>query len=156
MSFIKTHWFGLISGVVVFVFMGVFVLVLLSPRQDAQKRGFIPCTHELADRLLNCESDKKISCLFGAILRNTWCDMKVIGQGVANWFDGKQKTPWSNYIFIPEAELSDVFDTETAKEYLKKYAAVNGSDKFEPDEQDYKYFDLVKDKEFLAEIIGQK
>lgn len=119
MSFIKTHWFGLISGVVVFVFMGVFVLVLLSPRQDAQKRGFIPCTHELADRLLNCESDKKISCLFGAILRNTWCDMKVIGQGVANWFDGKQKTPWSNYIFIPEAELSDVFDTETAKEYLK-------------------------------------
>lgn len=119
MSFIKTHWFGLISGVVVFVFMGVFVLVLLSPRQDAQKRGFIPCTHELANRLLNCESDKKISCLFGAILRNTWCDMKVIGQGVANWFDGKQKTPWSNYIFIPEAELSDVFDTETAKEYLK-------------------------------------
>lgn len=119
MSFIKTHWFGLISGVVVFVFMGVFVLVLLSPRQDAQKRGFIPCTHELADRLLNCESDKKISCLFGAILRNTWCDMKVIGQGVANWFDGKQKTPWSNYIFIPEAELSDVFDTETAKKYLK-------------------------------------
>lgn len=123
MSFVKHHWFGILSGLVVFVFMCVFVLVLLSPRQDAQNRGFIPCTRELADRLLNCGEDRKISCLFGAILRNTWCDMRVIGRGLADWTQGRQSAPWSNYLFVPEAVRDETFDTETAAEYLKNNPA---------------------------------
>ena len=62
--------------------------------------------------------------------------------------------PW---YYFSLAELSyRRGDKKSAKEYLKKYAAVNGSDKFEPDEQDYKYFDLVKDKEFLSDAGADK
>lgn len=119
MSFIKNHWFGLLGGIVIFVFMSVFVLVLLSPRQDAQNRGFIPCTRRLAEKLLDCPEDRKIRCLFGAITRNTWCDMKVIGRGFSGWLSGKQPAPWSNYIFIPESVRDETFDKDAEAEYLK-------------------------------------
>lgn len=42
MNFLKRHWFGLITGLFIFCVLVLFVLVLLSPRQDAKKRGFIP------------------------------------------------------------------------------------------------------------------
>lgn len=119
MSFIKNHWFGLLGGIVIFVFMSVFVLVLLSPRQDAKSRGFIPCTRQLAEKLLNCPEEHKIRCLFSAIAQNTWCDMKVIGGGFADWAAGKQTAPWSNYIFIPETVRDETFDEEAEAEYLK-------------------------------------
>lgn len=119
MSFIKNHWFGLFGSIVVFVFMCVFILVILSPRQDAQNRGFIPCTKQLAEKLLNCPQDSKIACLFNAIVKNTWCDMKVIGNGFWEWTKGSQKTPWSNYIFVPQDIRDETFDAETEAEYLK-------------------------------------
>ena len=42
MNFLKRHWFGLITGLFIFCVLVLFVLVLLSPRQDAKKRGLIP------------------------------------------------------------------------------------------------------------------
>ena len=57
--------------------------------------------------------------------------------------------PW---YYFSLAELSyRKGDKKSAKEYFKKYVDLNGSDNFEPDEQDYRYFDLVKDKEFLSD-----
>ena len=44
MTFLKHHWFGLILSLFMLAYLLVFVLVLLSPRYDMQKRGFIPCT----------------------------------------------------------------------------------------------------------------
>lgn len=79
-----------------------FLLVLLSPRYDSQKRGFIPCTETLAQNLLNCPQESKYSCGIKHILHHSWCNVKVIGTGFSNWWHGKQETPWSNYIFEPE------------------------------------------------------
>ena len=99
MNFIRQYWFGLITGTFVFVFLALFILILLSPRQDIQKRGFIPCTEMMADNMLSCEG--KVFCLLSAIVKNSWCDMKVVGRGMASWVKGEQRTPWENYIFIP-------------------------------------------------------
>ncbi|MBE6453101.1 MAG: hypothetical protein E7012_06410 [Alphaproteobacteria bacterium] len=118
MNFIRRYWFGLITGLLVFLCLVIFVLVLISPRQDAQKRGFIPCTEIMAEKIVSCQ-DNKVICLLGAVLTNTWCDIKVIGQGMADWAHGQQPYPWSNYIFIPEiVEEPDLNDPLKA-EYLK-------------------------------------
>lgn len=118
MSFIKKHWFGMIAAFVVAIFFVLFVLILISPRQDLQKRGFIPCTEALAEQVLSCEKNK-IICMLSATMKNSWCDMKVVGRGFSNWVKGKQPAPWSNYIFEPELPEDEYFDDEARKEYLK-------------------------------------
>lgn len=118
MSFIRRHWFSLLTGLFVFIFFILFVLVLLSPRQDARKRGFIPCTEVMAEKLLNCEGSR-IFCLLSAVVDNSWCDMKVVGRGFYAWVAGKQPAPWSNYIFVPELPADQDFDAAARAEYLK-------------------------------------
>lgn len=117
MDFIRRYWFGLITGAFIFVFLVLFILILLSPRQDAQKRGFIPCTEAMAENLLSCEG--KVFCLLSAVIKNSWCDMKVVGKGFSKWLEGKQSTPWENYIFIPEPAIDESFDAQARAEYLK-------------------------------------
>lgn len=104
MSFIKTHWFGLLTSLVVLFFVMVFVLVLFSPRQDVQKRGFIPCTEEMVSDMLGCEG--KTFCMLGKVIKNSLCDSKVIIDGAKAWVIGNQKTPWANYFFVPELKPS--------------------------------------------------
>ena len=118
MKFLRNHWFGLVIGSVIFVFMILFVLILLSPRQDAQRRGFIPCTETMADEILSCPGNKFV-CLLSAITANSWCDIKVVGQGFYRWVGGEQKTPWSNYIFVPEIPTDAFFDENAREAYLK-------------------------------------
>lgn len=119
MNFIKTHWLGLISGFLIFCFLVMFILVLLSPRLDAKKRGFIPCTEAMAETMLNCSENNKYSCMFKAVIGNSWCDMKVIGFGLKNWLGGHQSYPWSNYIFVPELPQDEDFDEKARAEYLQ-------------------------------------
>jgi len=107
MNFIKNHWFGIIISFIIFVFFLLFVLVLLSPRQDQQRRGFIPCTEVFVEELLQCEKNK-VWCLIKSSVSNSWCDIKVIGNGFSMWAEGKQKFPWSNYIFTPDLSSSDI------------------------------------------------
>ena len=118
MNFIKTHWFGLLTGTVIFFFLILFVLILLSPRQDARRRGFIPCTENMAEELLNCE-ENKFFCLFKVIVKNSWCDIKVVGRGIGAWISGEQSAPWSNYIFIPELPEAAEYEEEARAEYHK-------------------------------------
>lgn len=118
MSLIRRHWFGLLTGFMIFVFFVLFILVLLSPRQDVQKRGFIPCTEAMAENILECEGNRFI-CLFSGVIGNSWCDMKVVGRGFKDWIKGKQSMPWSNYIFIPELPVDEAFDDDARAEYLK-------------------------------------
>lgn len=72
MNFLKRHWFGLITGLFIFCVLVLFVLVLLSPRQDAKKRGFIPCTEAMAERMLACPENGKTLCMLKAVLGNSW------------------------------------------------------------------------------------
>lgn len=125
MTFLKNHWFGFILSLFVFAFVVVFVLVMISPRQDLQKRGFIPCTEILADELFACEKNKAV-CMVKAILKNTWCDTKVIGEGAKLWADGKQKTPWENYLFTPELEDPEELD-EGLEEFYEQTPDVEAS-----------------------------
>lgn len=121
MTWIKTHWFGLITGIFIFVCLILFILVLLSPRQDEQKRGFIPCTEMMAETMLDCNNG--VGCMLKAVLSNSWCDAKVIGCGLKNWATGKQSAPWSNYIFIPVLPPEESFDDIAREEYLKNNPA---------------------------------
>lgn len=123
MDYIKQHWFGIITGIVILGFLLLFVLVLLSPRQDIQKRGFIPCTEAMAAKMLDCQ-ENKVSCMLGAIVANSWCDTKVIGQGMMTWAKGQQKFPWSNYIFVPESVGIDN-DDEHLQEFYQSNPNLN-------------------------------
>ena len=42
---------------------------------------------------------------------------KVIGRGVSLWVEGKQKTPWANYIFEPELQVDEYPDDEILQEF---------------------------------------
>lgn len=117
MSYIKLHWFGILVSTFVAWVLLVFVLVLFSPRQDLQGRGFIPCTETMADKMLGCEKNKAW-CMLGAIVDNSFCDMKVVAKGFGSWITGQQSRPWSNYLFTPEA-LDDDFDEQAKSEYLQ-------------------------------------
>ncbi len=120
MTFIRHHWFGLLTSVFIFAFVVLFILVLLSPRQDAKGRGFIPCTENMAVKMTDCMETRKYGCMLVAILQNSWCEFKVVGKGIVLWTQGEQSYPWSNYIFIPEkTDADDNFDAAARAEYLK-------------------------------------
>lgn len=119
MQFIKYHWFGLLVSVIVFLFLCVFALVLAAPHQDEQKRGFVPCTETMAEELHNCNS--RNMCVLGSVIKNTFCNIKVIGQGIKLWAVGEQPTPWSNYLFEPELKRPAVNDDVEPEESLDEY-----------------------------------
>ena len=119
MNFIKHYWFGSFIGLLLFCFVCVVVLILLAPKQDIQRRGFIPCTEKMIERLFDC--DKKIWCSAKVIVRNSGCVFRVIGDGFSDWLKGKQPMPWSNYIFEPELFPEGFVDEEARQEYLSKY-----------------------------------
>ena len=123
MNFIKTHWFGLITGIIIFFFFILFILVLLSPRQDNLRRGFIPCTETMAENLLSCEENKFI-CLIKSVVKNSWCDIKVVGKGIKLWLKGEQTAPWSNYIFVPELTSEEEYARNAKIEYHKNNSDV--------------------------------
>ena len=104
MNFLKHNWFGIFAAVLILSGFALFLIVLFSPRQDNQNRGFILCTEEMAVKLLDC--DKKFTCTLSVVLKNSLCDAKVIGKGFSLWLKGEQNTPWANYFFEPDLENS--------------------------------------------------
>ncbi len=100
-------------------FMMMLVLVIIAPKQDAKGRGFVGCTQNMLEDLIDC--DQKIGCSMLAIASNTWCDVKVIAKGAKNWLEEKQKYPWSNYIYEPEDPKNQFVDEQARDEYLKQY-----------------------------------
>ena len=75
MGFVRQHWFGFIVTLVLLLSALLFLIVLFSPRQDNQKRGFIPCTETMAAALYDCRG--RSFCMLGAILENSRCDAAV-------------------------------------------------------------------------------
>lgn len=117
MNFIKHNWFGILAGALILSGFALFLIVLFSPRQDNQKRGFIPCTEQMAAELFDCRKD--VSCSLGAILDNSLCDIKVIVSGIKLWVAGEQSTPWANYFFVPE-EISQPELPQEVEEFYKE------------------------------------
>lgn len=102
LNYIKYYWFGFLIGTIIFISVSFFLIIMLSPKQDLEKRGFIPCTEQLAQNLYLCTQKEKYSCVVKEILKNSLCDGKVIVQGFSDWWNGKQSTPWANYFFTPK------------------------------------------------------
>ena len=123
MNFIRRYWFGSLMFFIIGCFLLLFVLLIISPKQDAKGRGFIKCTQEMVDNLSTC--NKKFYCSIMAVIKNTTCDVDVVIEGISLWIDKKQPTPWSNYIFEPQTDASSFFDEEERAEYLKANPDVN-------------------------------
>ncbi len=122
MRFIKKYWFSAMIVSMVLIIALIVFAVMLSPKQDVQGRGFVPCTEAMMSNLVACEN--KISCSISAILNNAVCEIDVIYQGVILWVEKKQAYPWSNYIFEPKLPSSEYIDEQVVEEYLKEYPNV--------------------------------
>lgn len=107
-------------------------MLFISPRQDALKRGFIPCTEQLVIDISVCERGK-IVCPLKYLWQDMQCNMKVIFDGFGAWVKGNQKTPWENYLFVPKAPaetdeelvyegsvIKDMNDLEAQRLFIEK------------------------------------
>lgn len=119
MNFIRYHWFGLLVSVIVALFLCQFLLVLIAPHQDEQKRGFVPCTEEMSEELHRCRS--RNLCVLDAVVDNTFCNTGVIVEGFRLWVAGKQDSPWANYLFEPELNRPSAEDDVDAEASLDEY-----------------------------------
>lgn len=91
--------------------MALFILIALSPRQDKLNRGFIPCTQNMVAQMLRC-TENKPWCMAKAVVRNSLCDIRVVGKGLVLWLDGAESTPWSTYFFEPVVETHQKDDMD--------------------------------------------
>lgn len=78
------------------------LVLIFSPRTDALKRGFIPCTENLVMQLSECKRGS-IGCTLRNLWQDTKCNVYVVLDGFGAWVKNKQKTPWENYLFEPVA-----------------------------------------------------
>ena len=152
MKFIKQHWFNIFVVLFIITSMGLSLIVALAPKEDKLERGFIPCTKQLTERIIGCHSD--FWCVTSSILKNSRCDIKVIGHGINLWITGKQPKPWSNYFFTPDLSHIDnsldknaqlfyeenpdfMEDFENLKENYKKLEEMNKNDSEENKEYNF-------------------
>ena len=97
-----------------YIFLTLFVafvtyltaVLFAAPRKDALDRGFILCTKQLVGELSDYESSR-IGRLFGVLWRDMKCNIGVIVDGGIYWIQGKQKTPWANYLFEPQLSAAE-------------------------------------------------
>ena len=105
-----------------FVYYSVLLLVTLfvaymttvlaiSPKKDAEDRGFIGCTKQLVADIGLCEKGS-VFCVLGVIWDDTVCNTKVVGSGFVEWIHGKQCRPWDNYLFVPKFDTADFPKTD--------------------------------------------
>ena len=94
MNFFKRYWFAGLIAFIVCCFLLLFILLILSPKDDAKKRGFVKCTHEMIDNLSEC--DKAFYCSIKSIIDNTWCNVKVVAEG-GRWFEEDSRIAIMSY-----------------------------------------------------------
>ncbi len=104
-TFFKSLYYCILG----FTFLLVVYLtaaLAFSPKNDALKRGFIPCTEAFVLHVSNCERGE-IGCITKGLWQDTQCNLSVIADGFVNWLYNQQPTPWANYLFVPasQAEL---------------------------------------------------
>lgn len=123
LQFFKKHWFGLIIGTLAFLYFGGMTLIFFSPREDALGRGFIPCTKKMSFELYTCQNNKSL-CLIKAVAKNNYCDFKVIFSGLKAYFNGKQNTPWENYLFEAVQATPEIPEDEELKAYFEEHQKI--------------------------------
>lgn len=119
-KFLAKHWFGVLVSLIVVVFFCFVLVVGLAPHNDAKFRGFTPCTLAMAEELNDISSSPKMGQVMIAINKGYWCYALVMFEGAKNWLNGRQDTPWANYIFEPETFLATGDEAEPFSEELLK------------------------------------
>ena len=104
-------------------------VMYLSPRQDADERGFIVCTKGLVINLQTCEVGS-IWCPLKLLVQDMKCNIKVVSVGALKWVKGAQSTPWANYLFEPKPYVyaeqnEDIPNTEEAQKEMSDLAEKN-------------------------------
>lgn len=125
--FFHLLYYYLLGFFVLFVIYMVTMLVL-SPKQDLQKRGFIPCTEQFVLNVAECNRGEMV-CPLKYLWQDTMCNASVILEGFGSWIKGKQNAPWSNYIFSAEKYekmeyngdvAADMADLEAQSQFTKR------------------------------------
>ena len=109
-KFIKNYWFELLLGLCLVLFLLFSLVVGIAPHNDAKGRGFTKCTSEM---IFVLQQTDKLSVMKAVKMvgEGYWCYALVMKEGVTLFVEGKQKTPWSNYLFEEER-----FDDEQGDE----------------------------------------
>lgn len=97
----KITYYSVLGAFCAFV-LYLTAVMFFSPRQDALKRGFIPCTETLVNNLTFCKRGG-IGCPLGYLWQDTKCNITVVWKGFREWIGGRQNTPWANYLYTPMA-----------------------------------------------------
>ena len=117
MKYLKVYWFGICVSTVMILFFALFLIVAFAPHIDDQNRGFIPCSHEMAEKIINCQKIKML-CVANVVIKGNICYTKVIYKGLADFIKGEQPTPWSNYFFTPEISSAQLTENSPEMEEL--------------------------------------
>ncbi len=105
-------FFYVFIGTFIFVFLAFIIIVLSAPHNDIKMRGFTPCTLEVAKVISSAENKPTASKVFASIGQSYICYLEVIKHGCVLWLEDKQPTPWTNYIFEPEAPELKKYEVE--------------------------------------------
>lgn len=100
-------------GLLVFFVVYMVTMLVLSPKQDLQKRGFIPCTEQFVLNVAECNRGEMV-CPLKYLWQDTMCNASVILEGFGSWIKGKQNAPWSNYIFSAEKDENTEYNGDVA------------------------------------------
>lgn len=120
-NFLKEHWFGFVLSLFVFIFLLFSVIITIAPHNDAEMRGFTPCTYQMADEFNKIE-DVKFTDVLTTVGIGYGCYFGVIYEGMRNFIGGKQKTPWANYLFVVksiESEDENIEDEPFSEDLIK-------------------------------------
>lgn len=128
--FFHLLYYYLLALLVIFVAYMALALVM-SPRQDLQKRGFIPCTEDFVLQVSDCTRGNML-CPLQYLWRDTTCNATVILDGLGAWVRGRQPTPWANYLFVPTLSepsaitdydgdvVADMQDLEAQSQFIER------------------------------------
>lgn len=117
---IKEYWFGGLMALMVVLFLLFVVVVAVAPHNDMKMRGFAPCTVMMAEELNISAGQKKMWEVMSAVSGGYLCYAAVMREGASLWLEGKQPTPWANYLFEPETYIVSPEESEPLSEDLLK------------------------------------
>lgn len=134
---IREYWFGGLMALFVVLFLLFVAIVATAPHNDARMRGFAPCTFVMAEELNAAAGERKIWEVMTVIGKGYLCYAGVMRLGAELWAEGKQPTPWANYMFTPETYLALPDESEPFSEDLLKANLLDEDEKssFEDNEE---------------------
>lgn len=107
-------------ALIVVLFLLFVTVVAVAPHNDMKMRGFAPCTIVMAEELNVGGSQQKIWEVMSAVGGGYLCYAGVMREGMSLWLEGKQPTPWANYLFEPETYIASPEESEPLSEELLK------------------------------------